>query len=625
MLKTTIGQLLINEALPRDMRDYNRELDKKGVSALLRDVADKYPDRYRDVAKQLSDVGRDAAFTTGGFSVGLERLLTPASVLASRQRLNRRLRDIMSHKEWDPKTREEKIIRATSTEHERLMKEVLSEAEKLGNPLAKQVRSGSRGKAVELKRLIGGDLLYIDHRDEVIPIPVQRSYSEGLSPAEYWTSTYGARKGLADVKFATMDAGFFGKQMQQLAHRLIVTPDDDDEDTSGTRGLPVNVRDSDNTGALLATPTGEYERNTVLTPKILKDLENKGVKRILVRSPAVGGPRSGGVSARDVGIRERGGLSPLGDAVGLAAAQAISERIAQGSLGSKHAGGVKGESQAVSGFQYLNQLVQVPKTFKGGAAHAQVDGRVDRFDDAPAGGKYLWIGSERHYVAPGFDLKVKKGDEVEAGDVLSSGIPNPAEIVRHKGIGEGRRYWTEQFTEAYRDFGMPVDRRNVELIARGLIDHVEMLDETDDNIPGDVMQYNNLERDWQERPGTQQVSPKQAMGKYLEKPVLHYTVGTKIRPSMLKNLNEFGVKSLRVHGDAPPFEPRMIRAMDIASHDPDWIARFVGSGQKKSLLGAVHRGATADIKGTSYVPALVSGQDFGTGRSKIQLKQPKPG
>jgi len=625
MLNTTLGQLLINEALPEDMRDYNRELTKKNVRGLLSEVAARHPDDYRDIAKALSDVGRDAAYATGGQSFGLEDLLTPAAAQASRARMRRRMRDIFSNPKWDDDKKQEKVILAAGEERQRLVKEVMEEAEKLGNPLASQVRSGSRGSPVNLNRLLGGDMLYEDHRDDTIPFPVQRSYSEGLAPAEYWGATYGARKGLAAGKFATQDAGFFAKQLNQLAHRLLVTADDDDEDVPKdglVRGLPVDVADADNEGALLASSVGGYDRNTILTPKILKDLEDQGVKRILLRSPTVGGPKSGGVSARDVGVRERGTLPSRGDMVGLAAAQALSEKLSQGQLSAKHAGGIKGESRATSGFDFLNQLVQVPKTFKGGAAHAQTDGRVTMIEDAPAGGQYIYVNDKRHFVSPGFELKVKKGDTIEAGDVLSEGIPNPSEIVRHKGIGEGRRYWTNQFTQAYRDSGMGVTRRNVEVVARGLIDHVEMLDETDDYIPGDVVPYSQLERNWQPRAGTTQATPKQAVGKYLERPVLHYSIGTKIQPSMLADFTDFGVKSLDVHADAPPFQPQMVRAMGISGHDPDWMARMLGSGQKKSLLEAVHRGRAADTAGTSFVPALVTGEGFKQHWPENILKKP---
>jgi DNA-directed RNA polymerase subunit beta' len=617
MLKTTVGQLMVNEALPPDMRDYTRVLDKGATYDLLREVVEKHPEKYRDIAKRLADVGRNVAFTSGGQSFGLRDLRPTPAVHASRARLNRQIDQILNNSQLTDDEKEARIVEATSAEHERLQSEILDEAAAMGNPLARQVMSGAKGGGkgkAGLKRLIGGDMLYVDHHDKVIPFPVQSSFAEGLTPAEFWASTYGARKGLLDVKFATQDAGFFSKQLNQLAHRLLVTAMDADKDPNPDdppRGYPVNVDDPDNAGALLAMPVGDLPRNTVLTPKILKDLENQGIDKILVRSPIVGGPESGGVYGRDVGVRERGGIAPLGDMVGLAAAQALSEKLTQGQLASKHAGGVKGQAQSVSGFQRVNQTVQVPKTFKGGAAHAQLDGKVTNIVDAPAGGKYITISGKRHYVLPGFELKVEHGDNVEAGDVLSEGMPNPAEIVKHKGIGEGRRYFIDIFGDAYRAGRMHADRRNIELVARGLIDHVEMLEEADNHVPGDVLTYQQLESTWRPRDGHARVRLDDAVGKYLERPVLHYTIGTRIKPSMLPLLRQFGVKDVDVHDNEPPFAPRMVRAMAAVGHDPDWMSRFLGSNQKKNLLDAAHRGAVSDAAGSSFVPALAEGVSFG--------------
>jgi len=613
MLKTTIGQLLVNESLPPDMRDYTRRLDKQGVRALFQELAERHPDAYREVNKRLLDIGRDAAYTSGGNSFGLRHLHTSKAAIASRQRLNRRIREILSHADWDDDKREAKIVEAADAENTRISQEILDEAVAEDNPLGKQVLSGARGNASQLKRLLGGDLLYMDHRDNVIPLPVQTSYSEGLPPAEWFAGTFGARRGLVGVKFATQDAGFASKQLNQAAHRLVVTGDDaDEEESAGTlRGLPVDVADSDSEGSLLAAPVGDYARNTVITPRILKELRNAGHKRILVRSPVVGGPQQGGVSARDVGVRERGDLPPLGDNVGLAAAQALSEVLTQGQLSSKHSGGVKGTTGAATGFVLVNQLMQVPKRFKGGASHAQLDGRVDRIVPAPAGGNYVVVNGQQHYIANGFEPLVKLGDAVEAGDAISDGLPNPAEVVRHKGVGEGRRYFTQAFARAYRDSGMGANRRNIELLARGLIDHVELVDDHAEHSIGDVVPYSTLERNWRPRDGYQTLPAKRAVGKYLERPVLHYSIGTRVRPSVVRDMDEFGVTQLDVHDDEPPFQPRRVRAMEGITHDPDWMSRLLGSYQKKSLLEGARRGAISDTSGTSFVPSLAAGTEFG--------------
>ena len=617
MLKTTVGQLMVNAALPKELQDYDRVLDGKGLKGLLQQVAETRPHEYRQIAKRLSDVGRDVAYTTGGYSFGLKHL---RSSLASRQmrlELGKELQQIQENPEYDDKTRDEKIIIAAGKAKKKMLPEMMKELAEVDNPLHRQVISGARAKQGEqfLSSLLGADLLYTDPQGEILPIPVTRNYSQGLTPVEYFAGAFGTRKGVIDLKAATQDAGYFGKQLVAASHRLLVSGMDDARpyDPKAPRGLPVDTADTDNDGALLAHDIGGYKRNTELTPKIRNDLRNRGFEQILVRSPIVGGPEDGGVYARDVGRREKGHMAPIGDFVGISAAQALAEPVTQAQISSKHTGGVAGsaEAGAISGFKYLNQLVQVPKTFKGGATHAQQDGRVDSIREAPAGGHFVTINGEEHYVAAKHDLKVKVGDVVDAGDVLSTGTPNPSEIVHHKGIGEGRRYFVEAFRGALNDSKVGNHRRNIELLARGLINHVRLTDEYGQWSPDEVIPYQALEHSWEPREGHIVAPPKQAVGHYLERPVLHYTIGTKIRPSMLPQLEQHGVTQVYAHPEPPPFVPEMVRGEANAAHDQDWMSRFLGGNQKKTLLHGVARGDMADESGTSYVPALAAGTNFG--------------
>ena len=612
MLHTTAGQLAVNDLLPPDLQDHNRVLDKKGVGQLLQTVADKYPDKYRDITHGLSKVGYKAAYHTGGHSFDLTHMRPAASALKMRQEIQGKVQKIYTDPNIDDDEKDTRVIEMLHSYHQPMSDAIMHESKTEGNPLYEQVQAVGRGNPTSLKSLRGGDLLYVDHKDRLIPVPILHSYAEGLEPVEYYAGTFGARKGVMDTKFATQDAGALSKQFNQLAHRLIVTKHDhEDQEKHKNQGLPVPLDDPDNEGALLAFPVGGYPRNTVLRPKIVSHLKSLGVKNIVVRSPITTGPIDGGLYGRDVGYRERGGISPIGDNIGIAAAQALSEPLAQAQLSSKHSGGVVGAAKGVSGFKLINQLTQVPKTFKGGAAHAQLDGRVGDIEEAPQGGHYVNIGGQRHYIGTDFEPKIKKGDEVEAGDVISDGIPNPAEIVRHKGVGEGRRYFVNSFRDAYRESGLPHHRRNVEVMARGLIDHIKLTEEHGHYVPGDIVPYSRFEHMYKPREGNQDMTPKRAIGSYLEKPVLHYSIGTKIRPSVVNTLAEHGIGSINVHPEPPPFEPEMIRGMENLSHDPDWMVRFLGSYQSKNLLRGVHRGATSDEKGTSYVPPLARAVDFG--------------
>ena len=342
----------------------------------------------------------------------------------------------------------------------------------------------------------------------------------------------------------------------------------------------------------------------------MRDLKEMGVKDILVRSPTVGGPDDGGVYARDVGYREKGRMAPVGDYVGVAAAQALSEPLTQSQLSSKHSGGVGG-AKSISGFKAINALVQVPKKYPDGAAHAQRDGKVQEVRAAPQGGFYVQVDGENHYVAADRQVSVKKGDTLEAGDVLSDGMPNPAEIVKHKGVGEGRRYFVQAMRQVLANSGITSHRRNIELVSRGLINHVRMTDEHGDYTPDDVVPYSMLERNWRPRDGSVSAAPTTLGNHYLEEPVLHYSIGTKITKSVADNMRKYGINTIQAHKEPPPFQPEMIRGMSNISNDPDWMTRMLGSYQEKGFLNSVHRGLKSDSAGSSYVPALARGENFG--------------
>ena len=624
-MHSTAGQIVLNEALPEDLRDYNRVLDKKGLAELLRQAAVRHPRDYPRISRALSEAGWRAAQESGGYGFGLQHLQKTNYGRAVAGEITTKLQKILDDDTLSDAQREAQIIKLTGGKMKDQQEKVFAEALAAKNPLALQVLSGARGSKTNLSALLGSDLLYTDNRDRVLPVPVLHSYSEGLTPAEYWAGSYGARKGVMAVKLSVADAGYFNKKITQAAHRLVVEDLDappGEHDPASPRGLPVPVTDPDNEGALLAHETGPYPRNTVLTPRILHHLQTLGHPRILVRSPITGTATHGGVYARDVGVREQGVLPGRGEFPGIAAAQAVSEPISQSTLGSKHSGGVAGEAKTVSGFDWITSLIDVPKTFPGGAAHAQADGTVGRIVDAPAGGQHVYVGGVKHYVPAGFKLLVQPGQNVEAGDVLSEGVPNPAEIVQYKGIGEGRRYFVHAFNQALNSAGIKAHRRNIELISRGLIDHVRLTGEVGHWVPDDVVPYSLIERNYAPRHDAITTHPAAATNKYLERPVLHYSIGTKLKPSVVKDLREFGIKQVTVHPQPPPFVPEMVRAQSNLQHDPDFMTRFLGSGAKTSFLDAVHRGGMSDENSSSYVPSLAKAEHFG---QQGVIKSPEPG
>lgn len=619
MLRTSVGEILVNGALPPELRRYGggRVLDKAGLSRLLDELAERRPDQYAAVASALVRLGGEIAGRTGGFSFGVDRLRPGPRARRLIDQLRRDVAAAVDDETLDDEGRAARLSEVLAGRSRPIAEALMEEEGSRGSPIVDQIRSGAKGSPANLMSLLVGDLLYTDAAGRPVPVPILRGYGQGLTPTEYAAAASGARKGVVDLKSATPKGGYLSKQLTQLAHRLVVTAADAEDDVDRSdRGLPVPADDPENDGALLARAVGPFPRNTVITPRIRKKIRQLGHEEILVRSPSVGGPPEGGVYARDVGRRERGDLAPVGDFVGIAAAHSLSEPITQSLISSKHAGGVAGQGPSMSSFEAIDRMMQVPQAY-GGAVHAQRDGTVREIRPAPQGGRYLRIGDEDHYLAPDRAPAVRVGDRVEAGDALSDGLPNPGELVRHKGIGEGRRAFVEALMGVFRGSGMrDVRRRNVELVARGLIDHVEFDAEHGPWAPGDVAPYSAVEAGWEPRPGTREGPPESAAG-YLERPVLHYSVGTRVTPAVAATLRRWGVPRVATHDQPPPFSPRMIPARENLRHDPDLATRHLGSGLQRATLDAVHRGAVVDPEGTSFVPGMARRVDFGrVGRTR---------
>jgi hypothetical protein len=323
------------------------------------------------------------------------------------------------------------------------------------------------------------------------------------------------------------------------------------------------------------------------------------------------------------GRREKGTLPHVGSYVGITAGTALGEPLAQGQLNTKHtsSGAVLGKTVA-TGFNLIQQLSNIPHTFQSKAAVAEHDGKVSHIKDLPQGGIEIGVTShgkdKGYYVPAGFAAKVKVGEHVEAGDILSDGIVNPAEIVKHKGIGEGRRYFAETMHTAFSEAGMPVNRRNFELIAKGAIDHVKIThpEGLGDYLPDSIVSYQTIEKDYKPRATAKLVRPDLAHGKYLEEPVLHYTIGTRVTNKVAADLKKHKVEAIHVHDHAPSFEPEMQRLLDVPSHVPDWAHQLNSSWLEKRLINAVSTGMHTSLKGPSPIIGLGYGVNFGEKRSE---------
>ena len=610
---TTIGKVLFNRALPKKYRDESRSLDKDSLTALLSDIAKEDPDEYINVLQKVSDVSRMVVSDYGRTaSLSLKDFQLPPMLKALKVKYREDVAKIANDPKMTPEQKSQQIVKQLTPEIKRVQ-DYLMKTEDGKNSFVDQVRIGARGNTAQLMQLLFGDMLVLDHNNKPIPIPGLHSYGEGVTPMEYWAAAYGSRKGYFDVQFATADSGYYSKQLTQAAHRVVVSEDD----CGATDvGIEVDGDDSDNVGSIMVSNTVPGVPAGTEIQK--KDLAKLSGKRINVRSTTTCQAKEG-ICSKCAGRRENGEFPSIGDAVGVTAARAIAEPTTQSGLASKHSGGVVGQDdKAVTGFKEINQFVQVPKNFVGSATLASVDGAISKIEKAPQGGSYVYINGEEHYVPGERKLDVKVGQRMEAGDTLSSGVPNPGEVVKYKGIGEGRRYFVEKYNEILKDNGAGNHRRNVEAVARGFINRVKVTDPEGFNghFINDVLSYDDVVRDYAPRYGAKLTNPKQAVGQYLEKPILHYSIGTRITPNIAKRLSSAKTSNILVHKAQPQFEPFVSRIMDVTSTDKDWMTRLSGFNLKKSFLDAAQRGSTSEIGGTSFVPSVASGQELYEGLKK---------
>lgn len=600
MRVTTPGRLMMERAVPEKYRDRFDVLDEKALKKLATEIAKNDPDLYADFIGNVADVSREVVYRHGReASVGLEDLKLPKKLVDYRNTLREQVNAIIVDSSMAPKERQEKIINMLRGEITNIPKEVLKAFEGSRNGLAEQTRSGARGNPNQLMQVLFGDVLVVDAKDRPVPIAGLHSYGEGVTPLEYWASSSGSRKGSVSVQFSTAQGGYLGKQLSNIGHRVVVTQKD-----CGTKaGIPVKGNDPDNVGSLLATPVKGHQAGEMITEDMLDELGDSTIRVRSVATCALGD----GVCAHCAGVREGNTLPPIGSHVGVIGSRAMSEPITQAGLKTKHSGGVaSSDDKQVSGFKEMDQFLQVPATFQGAATLSTVDGKVTSVKPAPAGGTFVYVNSEEHYVPRGTAVTAKPGDPVYAGDTLSDGIPNPAELVQYKGIGEGRRYFVDKYREILERNKASVHRRNLEIVARGFVNRV-VIDKPEGYhgyIYGDVVPYDQFASDYTPRDGSKDIPIGQSTNQYMEKPYLHYTIGTRITPHVIKDLKEGGISSVLVNKETPVFKPHVVRSKSLLSSDPDWMTRMGGENLKKNLLEAARMGATSTPAGTSYFPAV---------------------
>lgn len=589
----TFGRFLINEVLPAEHR-VTSAADKKDFSKRMSLLAREDPKKYSEIVTRLKRVG-DELSTQEGLSVGLEDIMPQYT---------------MRNKALAPYLEKFKAAR-TDTQRRQIAEAAQENMGKyvMKHPgsLTQQVRSGARGKPHQLMGIVSSPVAASDPTGQTTPWIIQRSYSEGLTPADYWVAGNEAILNTIKSSTSVSEPGDLSKILINNMNDLIVTEDD----CGTTNGVLIDPANPDVIDRYLARDEGTFRRNTLITPFLQPKLA-RATKKVLVRSPMTC-EAGDGVCQKCQGLDEKGNIHEVGTNVGVRAAQAISGPLTQFALDAKHGTRTtKGERKKVGGLVGFRQIIESPRQFINKATLSTVPGKVTKIETAPQGGHFVFVNNEKHYIGPNLDVTVKKNDVLEAGDVLSEGIPKPDEVVKYKGLGAGRLYMVNTLKDLYRNQGRDLDQRHFELLARGELDYAQVREDPSHNfLKGDIVSYNQLRS--MVGQNTKEVPINEALGKTLGKDYFHFSTGLRVTPEVVQFLRKEGIKNVLIAPRAPEVEFVMKAATRTPLLNPDWMARLAHRNLKATLLQAAHFGDKSDVRGVHPVPAYVMGVDFGRG------------
>jgi len=507
--ETTAGRLLFEEALPADYPSRFGHIDflvkKKEMGVIVERLSDHYD--KSQVASALDRV-KNLCYryaSQSGLTVSIDDVRTPAAKAAL----------LDEHEKMADKV-ETQFRRGIITDGERRQQEVriwtdatakvqaAMEAEfkaQRFNPIDMMVGSGARGNMTQMRQIAGMRGLVANPRGDMIPRPIKKNFREGLETLEYFIATPGARKGLVDTALRTADSGYLTRRLVDVAQELIIR----DIDCGTNLGLWI-----DNVGADTANKRAYLEtklfgralaqdvalsdgsvlaRNTLVGDAEMAALrDDAGVSRVRVRSVLTCDAELG-VCALCYGRSLATGKSiELGEAVGVIAAQSIGEPGTQLTMRTFHTGGVAGKDIA-GGLPRVVELFE-SRTPRGSARLARATGVVRIGDDEGKGIPVVVIddqGEEHPILLPtGSRPIVTDGQNVKAGDPITDGPFDPKELMEIKGIRETQMYLVEEVQKVYRDQGVSIHDKHIELIVRQMTRRVGVQEPGDTGfLPGE--------------------------------------------------------------------------------------------------------------------------------------------
>ncbi|MGA0002669.1 MAG: DNA-directed RNA polymerase subunit beta' [Candidatus Nanopelagicales bacterium] len=512
-IETTLGRALFNETLPANYPFVNEEVKKSKLGEVINDLAERYS--KVQVAATL-DALKEAGFrwaTRSGVTISFADVVAPSAKAGLLAEAEEKADKIQKQYDRgliaDSERRQELIEVWTDTTNK--VAEAMQENFPTTNPVWMMVNSGARGNMLQIRQIAGMRGLVANPKGEIIPRPIKSNFREGLSVLEYFISTHGARKGLADTALRTADSGYLTRRLVDVSQDVIIR----EEDCGTDRGITKVIRKADGSAEDFLDTTiasrclaedvsagGKtlFEAGQDIGILDIDAMVAAGVDEIKVRSVLTCDSRFG-TCARCYGRSlATSKLVDIGEAVGIIAAQSIGEPGTQLTMRTFHTGGAASDGGDIThGLPRVVELFEA-RTPKGVSPISAATGRV-RIDESDKAKKVIVIpddGSEEleYPVSKRAKLVVEDGQTVTAGDLILVGKPDPKEVLRIRGPRQVQIHLTDEVQEVYRSQGVSIHDKHIEVIVRQMLKRVIIVEQAESTfLTGELVERSAYEND----------------------------------------------------------------------------------------------------------------------------------
>ncbi|ADQ15346.1 DNA-directed RNA polymerase subunit beta' [Halanaerobium hydrogeniformans] len=505
IIETTIGRVIFNEALPANMSFQNKRIAKSDLGDLITDLYDEVGnDITAETLDKIKEMGYDYA-TRSGISIAVSDAEIPPAKKEIVTNAEDKVHPIENHYRRGAITENEryqKVVDIWNKAKDDVTDELLDNLDESNNIYIMAI-SGARGNTSQISQLAGMRGLMADSSGRIIDVPIRSSFREGLDVLEYFLSTHGARKGLADTALRTADSGYLTRRLVDVSQDVIVREDDCGTEQGisveaiGAKGKtavePLSERCVGRFTAedINSPESGEViiEANSMINKKIMNKIEEAGIEEVKIRSVLTCEAQHG-VCRKCYGKNlATGKLVDIGESIGIVAAQSIGEPGTQLTMRTFHTGGVAGDD-ITQGLPRVEELFE-GRTPKGQAIMTEREGYVTVIEKKNS--KRVVIendeGKKKTYKIPyGSKMIVKDGDHVTEGDKLTEGPLDPNVLLKVKGEKAVQNYLLEEVQNVYRSQGVEINDKHIEVIIRQMMKKLKIVKPGDTELlPGGLV------------------------------------------------------------------------------------------------------------------------------------------